>query len=62
MYRRYSQVSENAVSVSQARRNRIKNILILLLIAAIIGLTAVAVPAVQSRNSARGLFIPSTRV
>ena len=57
MYRRYSQVSENTVSVSQTRRNRIKNILILLLIAAIIGLTAVAIPAVQSRNNARGLFI-----
>ncbi len=57
MYRRYSQVSENTVSVSQARRNWIKNILILLLSAAVIALTVVAVPAVQSRNSARGLFI-----
>ena len=57
MYRRYSQVSENAVPVSQARRNWIKNILILLLLAAVIALTVVAVPAVQSRNSSRGLFI-----
>ena len=57
MYRRYSQVNETAMPVSQMRRNRIKNILILVLAAAVIALTAVALPAVQSRSSARGLFI-----
>ena len=36
MYRRYSQVNEVSVPVSQTRRNRIKNVLILLLLAAVI--------------------------
>ena len=57
MYRRYSQVNEVSVPVSQTRRNRVKNILILLLLAAVITLAAIAMPAVQSRTSARGLFI-----
>ena len=57
MYQRYSHVSEPSMPVSQARRNRIKNILILLLIAAVIVLAVIAVPAVQSRSAARGLII-----
>ena len=57
MYRRYSQVNQSPVSLGQVRRNRIKNILILLLLAALISMAVVTLPAVQSRNSARGLFI-----
>lgn len=57
MYRRYSQVNEATVPVSQTRRNRVKNITILVLLAAVITMTAVALPAVQSRSSARGLII-----
>ena len=57
MYRRYSQVNEVTTPVSQTRRNLFKNILILLLLAAVITLAAIAMPAVQSRTSARGLFI-----
>ena len=57
MYRRYSQVNEVSMPVSQTRRNRIKNVLILILLAAVITLAAIAMPAVQSRTSARGLFI-----
>jgi hypothetical protein len=57
MYRRYSQVSQPTVSLGQVRRNRIKNILILLLIAALVALATVAVPAVRSRSSARSLYI-----
>ena len=57
MYRRYSQVNEVNMPVSQTRRNRIKNILILLLVAALAAMTAVALPAVRSRGSARTLII-----
>lgn len=57
MYRRYSQVNEPSVPVSQTRRNRIKNIILLLLAAALITVTVIAVPAVRSRSDARGLFI-----
>ena len=57
MYRRYSQVNETGMPVSQARRNRIKNIIILILVAALATLTAVALPAMQSRSGARGLMI-----
>ena len=57
MYRRYSQVNEVSMPVSQTRRNRVKNVLILLLLAAVITLAAIAMPAVQSRTSARGLLI-----
>ena len=57
MYRRYSQVNQSPVSLGQVRRNRIKNILILMLLAALITMAIVTLPAVQSRNSARSLFI-----
>ena len=57
MYRRYSQVNEVNVPVSQTRRNRIKNLLILVLLAAVIALAAIAMPAVQSRSNARTLII-----
>ncbi len=57
MYRRYSQVNEPMVPVSQSRRNRVKNILILLLITALIVSIAVALPAVQSRSVSRNLII-----
>ena len=57
MYRRYSQVNQPSVSMGQVRRNRIKNILILLLVAALVGVTWVAVPAVRSRGAARTLYI-----
>lgn len=57
MYRRYSQVNEVSMPVSQTRRNRVKNILILLLVAALAAMTAIALPAVRSRGSARSLII-----
>ncbi len=57
MYRRYSQVNNNTVPVNQVRRNRIKNILILFLLAALIALSVFSFPALQSRNRARELFI-----
>ena len=57
MYRRYSQVNENAMPVSQVRRNRIKNILILVLIAALVAMAVVSIPAIRSKNSIRELYI-----
>ena len=57
MYRRYSQVNETGMPVSQMRRNRIKNIVILILLAAVVTMTVIALPALQSRQSARGLII-----
>ncbi|MBR2823913.1 MAG: hypothetical protein IKE24_09525 [Clostridia bacterium] len=57
MYRRYSQVNQAAVSVSQVRRNRIRNILILILAAGLAAMTAVALPAVRSREAGRQLYI-----
>ena len=57
MYRRYSQVNQPAASLGQVRRNRIKNILILLLVAALATMTAVALPAVRSRSASRTLYI-----
>lgn len=57
MYRRYSQVNETVMPVSQQRRNWIKNIIILVLLAAVITVSAIALPAVQSRSGARSLFI-----
>ena len=62
MYRRYSQVNENAVPVSQVRRNRMKNIPILLLIAALVAVTVVSVPALRSRNAMRELYIRRMQV
>ncbi len=57
MYRRYSQVNEPSVPVSQTRRNRVKNLILLLLVAALAAMTVIAVPAIQSRSGARSLFI-----
>ena len=57
MYRRYTQVNETSMPVSQVRRNRIKNIVILVLLAGIITVTVIALPAIQSRSGARGLYI-----
>ena len=57
MYRRYSDVNQSTVSRPQMRRNRIKNILILVLLAAVITLAVVARPALESRSGARALMI-----
>ena len=57
VYRRYSDVNQPVMPLGQTRKNRIKNILILLLAAALTAVIILTLPAVQSRNSARGLFI-----
>ena len=57
MYRRYSQVNETGMPVSQMRRNRMKNILILVLVAALAALAVVSIPAIRSRNGMRTLYV-----
>ncbi len=57
MYQMYSHVNEVSVPVSQTRRNRIRNILILLLLAALIASVSVGLPALQSRAASRAIFI-----
>ena len=57
MYRRYSQASENPAPVSNIRRNRIKNIIILALAAGLAVTVYVCLPAVQKQNGARELYI-----
>jgi len=53
MYRRYSQTGEGSVSSSRRFRNRLKNLVILLLIMALAALSVWAFPAMQNRNSVR---------
>ena len=57
MYRRYTQVNQMGVSHSQTRRNRIKNVLIFLLIAALIAGAVIAIPLFQRANEQRELWI-----
>ena len=57
MYRRYSQVNEGYMPDGQKTRNRIKNVIILLLTAAVIALCVIGIPALQSKNGARNLYI-----
>ncbi len=57
MYRRYSQTNGNAVSLSQLKRSRMKDILILLLAALLIAALAVGIPAMQQRDGTRTAYI-----
>lgn len=57
MYQRYSRVNEPSMPVSQTRRNRFRNILMILLAAALIASIVIGLPAVQSRASTRALVI-----
>ena len=57
VYRRYSDVNPGTVPVSQIRRNRMKNILILLLIAALAAVLIISIPALQNRSGTRTLYI-----
>ena len=57
MYRRYSQVNDGSMPLSQINRNRIKNILILVLAAAVAALLVISLPLLKSRDSNRSLYI-----
>ena len=57
MYRRYSENKGNGASLSQMKRNRLKNLLILLLAALLIASLALGIPAIQQRNTVRTVHI-----
>ena len=57
MYRRYSQVNGEGVSLSQMKRNRIRDIVILLLAAGLATLAVFAVPAFQYRADERAILV-----
>lgn len=57
MYRRYSKTGDSTASMTQVTRNRIKNVLILLLLAAIAVLLFFTLPAVRNRGETRSLYI-----
>lgn len=57
MYRRYSHAGDGGMPLSQINRNRIKNILIFLLAAALTALLIISIPLMRSRDSNRALYI-----
>ena len=57
MYRRYSQVGDGSMPLSQVNRNRIRNILILLLLAALAVLLVISLPLIRNREETRALYI-----
>ena len=57
MYRRYSQVGDGSMPLSQVNRNRIKNIIILLLVLALAALLVISVPLIMNRGENHSLYI-----
>ncbi|MBP5728250.1 MAG: hypothetical protein J6Y48_14360, partial [Clostridia bacterium] len=57
MYRRYSQTGDGSMPLSQVNRNRIKNIIILLLLAALAALLVISLPLIRGREGSRAIFI-----
>jgi len=57
VYRRYSQVGDGGMPLSQINRNRIRNILIFLLLAALIALLVISLPLIRSRDNTRASYI-----
>ncbi|MBR5959870.1 MAG: hypothetical protein IKZ98_02650 [Clostridia bacterium] len=57
MYRRYSQVGDGSMSLSQINRNRIRNIIILLLLAAVVALLVLSIPMLQGKSNSHKLYI-----
>ena len=57
MYRRYSQVNDGNVTLSQLKKNRLKNVIILLLVLAIGVLIALGLPMMQSQQEEKILYI-----
>ena len=57
MYRRYSQNNGEGVSITQIKRNRIRNAVTLLLALTIVALVIIGVPALRYRSEERSQFI-----
>ena len=57
MYRRYSQTGNGSMPLSQVNRNRIKNILIFLLAAALVAMLVISLPLLRNRENNRANYI-----
>ena len=57
MYRRYSQTGDGSMPLSQINRNRVKNIIILVLIIALAALLIISLPLMTNRGETHSLFI-----
>ena len=57
MYRRYSQTNGNAASVSQLKRSRLKDLLILALTGLLIASLVIGIPALQKNDATRSVYI-----
>ena len=57
MYRRYSQMNGNGLSLSQMKRSRLKDLIILFLAAGLAAALFFGIPAMQQRGEARSLYI-----
>ena len=57
MYRRYSQAGGNGASLSQLKRSRLKDLLILLLVGMLIAALVIGIPALRQNGETRSLYI-----
>ena len=57
MYRRYSQTGDGGMSLSQVNRNRIKNVIIFLLLAALAAMLVISLPMIKSQGNNRNVYI-----
>ncbi len=57
MYRRYSQRNGDSLSLTQMKRNRIKDLVILLLAAAVIAMAVFMIPTIKGQNEEREIYI-----
>ena len=57
MYRRYSQTGDGSMPLSQINRNRIKNIVIFVLLVALAVLLFISIPLMRNRDESRALLI-----
>ena len=57
MYRRYSQANGNGASLTQMKRSRLKDLLILVLAGLLIASLVIGIPALQRGNGTRSIYI-----
>ena len=57
MYRRYSQTNGNPASLTQMKRSRLKDLLILILIGLLTASLVIGIPALQRGNGVRSIYI-----
>ena len=57
MYRRYSQANGNGASLTQMKRSRLKDLLILLLVGMLIAALVIGIPALRQNSETRALYI-----